>query len=145
MSELPAVRLAGVSTPFKHVGLDYAGPFQVRIGRSRVENRYICLFTCLHMRAVHLEVAHSLVADSFIMALRRFQARRGNPVRICSDNGSNFVGAERELREELEKMDQEKVADELSVHAVSSGTSTRPMRPGSAGHGKRWSSPPSVQ
>ena len=118
MSELPAVRLAGVSTPFKHVGLDYAGPFQVRIGRNRVEKRYICLFTCLHMRAVHLEVAHSLEADSFIMALRRFQARRGNPVRICSDNGSNFVGAERELREELEKMDQEKVADELSARGV---------------------------
>ena len=118
MSELPAVRLAGMSTPFKHVGLDYAGPFQVRIGRNRVEKRYICLFTCLHMRAVHLKVAHSLEADSFIMALRRFQARRGDPVRICSDNGSNFVGAERELREELEKMDQEKVADDLSARDV---------------------------
>ena len=61
--------LAGVSTPFKHVGLDYAGPFQVRIKRNRVEKRYICLFTCLHMRtAVHLEVVHSLKADP----LRRF-------------------------------------------------------------------------
>ena len=52
------------------------------------------------------------------MALRRFQARSGNPVRICSDNGSNFVAVERELREELEKMDQEKVADELSARGV---------------------------
>ena len=95
--------LAGVSTPFKHVGLDYAGPSQVRIKRNRVEKRYICLFTCLHMRtAVHLEVVHSLKADP----LRRFQARRGNPVRMCSGSGSNFVGAERELREELERMDQ---------------------------------------
>ena len=116
INELPAVRLAGVSTPFKHVGLDYAGPFQVRIDCNRVEKRYICLFTCLYMRAVHLEVAHSLEADSLIMALRRFQARRGNPVRICSDNGSNFVGAERELREELEKMDQEKVARGVKWH-----------------------------
>ena len=118
MSELPAVRLAGVSSPFKHVGLDYAGPFQVRIGRNRIEKRYICLFTCLHMRAVHLEVAHSLEADSFIMALCRFQARRGNPVRIYSDNGTNFVGAERKLREELEKMDQEQVTDQLSARGV---------------------------
>ena len=118
MSELPAVRLAGVSTPFKQVGQDYAGRSQVRIGPNRLEKRYICLFTCLHMRAVHLEVAHSLEADSFIMALRRFQARRGNQVRICSVNGSNFVGTERELREELEKMDQEKVAHELSAHGV---------------------------
>ncbi|XP_048586794.1 uncharacterized protein LOC116618440 [Nematostella vectensis] len=75
MSDLPAVRLAGVSTPFKHVGLDYAGPFQVRVGRNRVEKRYVCLFTCLHMRAVHLETAHSLDTDSIIMALRRFRAR----------------------------------------------------------------------
>ncbi|XP_048587422.1 uncharacterized protein LOC116616705 [Nematostella vectensis] len=118
MSDLPAVRLAGVSTPFKHVGLDYAGPFQVRVGRNRVEKRYVCLFTCLHMRAVHLETAHSLDTDSFIMALRRFRARRGNPVRIMSDNGSNFVGAERELREALQELSQERIADELSVHGV---------------------------
>ncbi|XP_048578060.1 uncharacterized protein LOC116619332 [Nematostella vectensis] len=118
MSDLPAVRLAGVSTPFKHVGLDYAGPFQVRVGRNRVEKRYVCLFTCLHMRAVHLETAHSLDTDSFIMALRRFRARRGNPVRIMSDNGSNFVGAERELRDALQELSQERIADELSAHGV---------------------------
>ncbi|XP_032228575.2 uncharacterized protein LOC116612042 [Nematostella vectensis] len=108
MSDLPAVRLAGVSTPFKHV----------RVGRNRVEKRYVCLFTCLQMRAVHLETAHSLDTDSFIMALRRFRARRGNPVRIMSDNGSNFVGAERELRDALQELSQERIADELSVHGV---------------------------
>ena len=118
MSDLPSTRLTGVSVPFQHVGLDYAGPFSVRVGRNRIEKRYVCLFTCLHMRAVHLEVAHSLEADSFIMALRRFQARRGNPVRILSDNGTNFVGAERELREYLCEIDQERVADELSARGV---------------------------
>ena len=47
MSELPAVRLADVSTPFKHVGLDYAGPFQVRIGRNRVVTSvYLHACTC---------------------------------------------------------------------------------------------------
>ena len=100
------------------MGLDYAGPFSVRVGRNRIEKRYICLFTCLHMRAVHLEVDHSLEADSFIMALRRFQSRRGNPVRILSDNGTNFVGAERELRESLQEIDPKRVADELSARGV---------------------------
>jgi transposase InsO family protein len=70
----------------------------------------------MHMRAVHLEVAHSLEADSFIMALRRFLARRGNPARILSDNSTNF--AERELRESVLEIDQKRVADELSARGV---------------------------
>jgi hypothetical protein len=74
-------------------------PDRLRLELDAIERKnYICLFTCLHMRAVHLEVAHSLDTDSCIMALRRFQARRGVPVCIMSDNGTNFVGAERELR-----------------------------------------------
>ena len=118
MANLPNVRLSGVSVPFRHVGIDYTGPFETRIGRNRKEKRYICLFTCLHMRAVHLEVAHSLDTDSCIMALRRFQARRGAPVCVMSDNGTNFVGAERELREALEDLDQEKITNELTARGV---------------------------
>ena len=118
MSRLPSARLRGVNSPFHHTGLDYAGPFAVRIGRNRVEKRYVCLFTCLHVRAVHLEVAHSLDTDSCIMALRRFQARRGKPAKIWSDNGRNFVGAERELRESLQALDQGKIADDLTVLGV---------------------------
>ena len=118
MSDLPSTRLANASVPFQYVGLDYAGPFSVRVGRNRIEKGYICLFTCLHMRGVHLEVAHSLEADSFIMALRRFQSRRGNPVRILSDNGTNFVGAEPELIKSLQEIDQKRVADELSARGV---------------------------
>ena len=50
-------------------------------------------------RAVHIEIAHSLDTDSFINAMRRFIARRGQPQEIRSDNGSNFAGGEKELRE----------------------------------------------
>ena len=51
------------------------------------------------MRAVHLEVAHNLTADSLLQALRRFISRRGKPQQIYSDNGTNFVGAEKILRD----------------------------------------------
>ncbi|XP_047038616.1 uncharacterized protein LOC124643643 [Helicoverpa zea] len=61
--------------------------------------RYVALFTCLTTRAVHLEIAHSLSADSAVLALRRFAARRGCPTEIYSDNGTNMHGADRELRE----------------------------------------------
>lgn len=50
-------------------------------------------------RAVHIDVLSSLDTDSFLMALRRFVARRGKPSELLSDQGTNFKGGERELRE----------------------------------------------
>ena len=64
--------------PFSFVGIDYFGPFSVKIGSS-VEKRYGCIFTCLTTRAVHLEVAHSMTSNSFIAAFQRFTSRRGFP------------------------------------------------------------------
>ena len=67
MAPLPSARVAPTDPPFTHVGVDYFGPLFVKQGRSQVK-RYGCLFTCLTMRAVHIEVAHTLEADSFICA-----------------------------------------------------------------------------
>lgn len=71
--------------------------------------RYLCLFTCLTSRAVHLEMAYALDTDSFLNAFYRMASRRGLPDEVISDNGSNFIGAERELKELVEKLDQEKI------------------------------------
>ena len=60
MAPLPSARVAPTDPPFTHVGLDYFGPLFVKQGRSKVKC-YGCLFTCLTMRAVHSEVAHTLV------------------------------------------------------------------------------------
>ena len=51
------------------------------------------------MRAVHLEMVSDLTSEAFIACLRRFVARRGCPNQIWSDHGTNFVGANRELKE----------------------------------------------
>jgi hypothetical protein len=67
MADLPRDRLL-VSPPFTKVGVDYFGPLQVKYGRKH-SIRYICLFTGLVTRAVHLEVAFSLETDSFIICL----------------------------------------------------------------------------
>ena len=64
--------------PFSFVGIDNFGPIIVKAGRTHLK-RYGCLFTCLTTRAVHLEIAHSLTADSFIAAFKRFSCRRGAP------------------------------------------------------------------
>lgn len=95
--DLPEARLGHHNRPFTFTALDYFGPVQVSIGRRR-EKRYVALYTCLVVRAVHLEVVDSLSTDSAMMSLRRFIARRGTPAEIWSDNGTAFVGANRELR-----------------------------------------------
>ena len=101
MAPLPVERLIPNKPPFTYVGVDYFGPLYVKRGRS-TEKRYGCLFTCLTVRAVHIEIAHSLELDSFLCALQRFISRRGKPAVIYSDNGTNFRGGDRELRESIE-------------------------------------------
>jgi hypothetical protein len=117
MANLPPSRLQPFSPPFCNTGVDYFGPMLVKQGRSKVK-RYGCLFTCMVTRSVHLEIAHALDTDSFIMALRRMIARRGKPRHLYSDNGTNFVGAERELKECLESLDQGKIANVLTQERI---------------------------
>ncbi|XP_062714812.1 uncharacterized protein LOC109426713 [Aedes albopictus] len=78
MSPLPAVRLTPNVRAFSYTGVDYFGPIMVKQGRSLVK-RWVALFTCLTIRAVHLEVVHSLSMKSCVMAIRRFVSRRGAP------------------------------------------------------------------
>jgi len=111
MADLPSDRLQEAPL-FSYTGVDYFGPWHVKEGR-KVMKRYGVLFACLVSKAIHLEVAHSLETYSFLNALRRFVCRRG-PVRVLrSDNGTNFIGANRELKDCLAEMNQKKIATEL--------------------------------
>jgi hypothetical protein len=118
MANLPKERVdSSVNPPFTYVGVDYFGPMEVKYRRGTVK-RYGCLFTCLVTRAVHIEVTHSLSSDSFLMALHRFTARRGKPQKIFSDNGTNFVAADRELAEEIRAINEKKIKDEMMLDAI---------------------------
>ena len=104
MAPLPRFRVIEPSRPFLNVGVDYAGPLYIKIGRGKTrEKRYICVFSCLQTRAIHLEVAHSLETDAFLRALTRMISRRGRPNLIVSDNGSNFVGILKAIKGVVEK------------------------------------------
>jgi hypothetical protein len=98
MASLPVPRVTAFERPFASTG-----PFLVKRGRCQVK-RYGCVFTCLAMRAIHIEVAHTLDAESFLCAFSRFSARRGLPNAIYSDNGSNFVAGNRILKEDFERI-----------------------------------------
>lgn len=94
MGNLPGKRLVP-GFPFMFCGVDYAGPVFVlnRKGRgAKLEKSYICLFVCFATRAIHLELVGDLSSDAYLLALKRFIARRGKPAEIFSDNGKNFVG-----------------------------------------------------
>ncbi|KAK4324774.1 hypothetical protein Pmani_004614 [Petrolisthes manimaculis] len=112
MADLPASRVTPYEPPFTRVGVDYFGPFMVKRARSKVK-RYGCIFTCLSIRAVHIEVSFTLDTDSFINALERFIARRGEPKEIWCDNGTNFVGAQRELHCSIKDWNQNQIHEHL--------------------------------
>ncbi|XP_058456916.1 uncharacterized protein LOC131434269 [Malaya genurostris] len=105
MASFPAIRLTPFVKPFSFVGLDYFGPVLVKVGRNQVK-RWVALFTCLTVRAVHLEVVYSLTTEACIMAVRRFISRRGPPAEFHSDNGTCFVGANNILKREIEMRNQ---------------------------------------
>lgn len=106
MGDLPHARVAHHQRPFTYCGVDLFGPIEVTVGRGR-QKRYGVLFTCLTVRAIHVEVVSTLTSDSFIMALRRMAARRGWPQNLFSDNGTNFKGAVSELKKSIEELDEE--------------------------------------
>lgn len=105
MAPLPKVRLTPFVRPFTFVGIDYFGPLLVKQGRSNVK-RWVALFTCLSIRAVHLEVVHAMTTESCVLAIRRFVTRRGAPAEIFSDNGTNFHGANNRLKKQIAERNQ---------------------------------------
>ncbi|XP_055603799.1 uncharacterized protein LOC129752034 [Uranotaenia lowii] len=113
MSDLPVSRVSAFTRPFSYVGVDYFGPLNVTVKRS-TEKRWGVLITCLTVRAIHIEIAHSLSAQSCIMALRNFMGRRGIPIQIVSDRGTNMIGASKELLLALKELNQDMIIQEIS-------------------------------
>ena len=114
MADLPKDRMLAGQKPFTSTGIDLFGPMLVKRTKGTRSNaalvkRYGIIFTCMTVRAVHLELTNDLSTDSFIMALRRFKSRRGHVQVIRSDNGTNFVGAASELKDAFKTIDRSKV------------------------------------
>lgn len=91
MASLPKSRVTK-AVPFSKIGLDYLGPLYIR-SETGTEKVWVCLFTCMIIRAVHLEVVLDASTEEFLLGLRRFIATRGKPDEILSDNASQFKAA----------------------------------------------------
>lgn len=116
MADLPPARLRLFQPPFFSTGVDCFGPYTVKVGR-RHEKRWGIIFKCLTTKCIHLDLINSLDTDAFLLALRRFIARRGTPSEILSDQGTNFRGAERELKEAFAAMEPQ-LREGLANHQI---------------------------
>ena len=119
MADLPDIRFQETQSPviFTNVGLDYLGPFAV-VHRDSEVKTYICLFTCFVTRAIHLEVAEDLSTDKCLTAFQRFIPRRGQLRLFLSDNGSNFLGARKQIRRRPLMLDHDYIKDQLLNQSV---------------------------
>lgn len=103
MAPLPPER-CHLSVPFQTTGIDFAGPFKIKISSLRnatYTKGYVCVFVCFSTKAIHLEACSELSSAAFFAAFSRFVGRRGLPHKIVSDNGRNFLGASRKLAREF--------------------------------------------
>lgn len=91
ISPLPQFRVEN-SKPFQICGIDYTGHFNVKY-RDSMCRVYVCLFTCMSTRAIHLELVEGADAETFMFAFRRFISRKACPSLIVSDNAQIFKAA----------------------------------------------------
>ncbi len=158
MANLPASRV-NVSFTFIQVGVDYAGPFNLKASNVRapplrikpimvngeikksipkvpVYEGYIAVFVCLATKAIHLEVVSDKTTEVFLAAFDRFTARRGFPECCHSDNGTTFIGAEPILS--LEKGNSMLDFEMINQHVTKSGTDWKFIPPRAPHHGGIW-------
>ncbi|KRY26929.1 hypothetical protein T01_2962 [Trichinella spiralis] len=119
MAELPPERTEPVG-PFVYVGVDFAGPIMARCDGKTLTllKTYVCIFTCMVVRAIHLELVPDMTVDSFLRALRRFISRRGRPRLLQSDNFQTFHLASRFLRPLCNSRNWKVVQDHLAKEGI---------------------------
>ena len=89
VTNLPKHRV-NLIKPFTHTGIDYTGHVWVKSNEG-VSKMYLLIFTCLNIRAIHIELVPDMSTHSFILALLRFTNIYGIPTHIYSDNAKSFI------------------------------------------------------
>ena len=67
---------------------------------------YGVILNCLLSR-VHLEIVTDYGTDAFLLAIRRFIALRGCPIKMWSDRGTQLVAANKEMKQVVANHDEE--------------------------------------
>ena len=100
--------------PFEITGVDFTGALHVK--ESGTENKaYRCLFTCATTRAKHLEIVTDMSVPTFILAFRRFAARKSLPKLMMSDNATTYLAAAEELKKLFESPELKEILHRQNV------------------------------
>lgn len=124
MGDLPACRVNEFKA-FTHTAVDYAGPISIipiRKRGVRSIKAYLCIFVCMSVRSVSVELTTDLSSCSFLSAFKRFLARRGTVSVLYSDNARTFIGARNALSDVYKLVSSEEynksLSDELSANRI---------------------------
>ena len=85
-------------SPFRHAGVDYTGSFHVQFG-GHISKFYILIYTCLNVRAIHLELVLTMSTADFLLALVKFCNTYCFPRSGYSENAGTFLNASRILND----------------------------------------------
>ena len=107
MVNLPKERITS-ARPFRYCGVYLFGPFLIKQGMEEVKCHRV-RFTCLASRGVHMKTAHLLEINSFMNTVRKFIARWWPVCKIRSDQRTNIVGTQTELKKALEEIDHDDI------------------------------------
>ncbi|KAH0947006.1 hypothetical protein HN011_007602 [Eciton burchellii] len=90
---------------------------------------------CLATKAIHLEIVEDYTTAGFLAAFLRFVSRRSLPAHMYSDNGTNFHGADRELRISLQAMRTDSI---LQANLANDGVQWHFIPPAAPHFGGLW-------
>ena len=117
MGELPTERVT-IAAPFANTGLDVFGDFTVKHAGRGEKKRWALLATCFVTRAVAIYPLTDMTLSSVIFALVKMQSQFPSLRKIFSDNGSNFKGADRELREAMASWNEQEAQDRAAEYGL---------------------------
>ena len=131
--ELPPERVNFIK-PFRCTSIDVCGPYGVKQGGRQTHKRWVLLATCMSTRAVQLLPLKDMTTGTLINALIKLHNQFPGIELIYSDNGTNFRGASREIKEAVKAWNSEQINENL----MSKGIEWKWSPPNSPHYGGVW-------
>lgn len=112
MAPLPLDRLRPTA-PWQYTGVDFFGPFTTRgeVNKRARGKAYGLIFNCFTSRAVYIDFATDYSTEGFFMPFLRFVSLKGYPEKMISDCGSQLVAANKEMRDVVRSINQERLKE----------------------------------